>query len=190
MVGFTPQLRYDSDVPLYRQIFVQIAAKIRSGELPAGERLPATRELAGLLGLNRTTISAAYEMLETEGLIAGHVGRGSFVTGGSPRPVPLGIDWSSLLDHPEPEPVRETLPRHVVSFATSRPSRELFPLDDFRAACAAVLERADLADILQLGSPGGYEPLRRHLLDDGRRRGQPGRTTTCSSPTAASKRST
>ena len=44
-------------------------------------RLPATRELAGQLGLNRTTISAAYTLLESEGLITGHVGRGSFVTG-------------------------------------------------------------------------------------------------------------
>jgi 2-aminoadipate transaminase len=45
----------------------------------------------------------------------------------------------------------------------------LFPLDEFRASCAAVLGRQDLADILQLGSPAGYEPLRRYLLEDARR---------------------
>jgi 2-aminoadipate transaminase len=55
-----------------------------------------------------------------------------------------------------------------ISFMTSRPSRALFPLDDFRASCAAVLARGDLADILQLGSPSGYEPLRRRLLEDAR----------------------
>ncbi|MGP8244069.1 MAG: PLP-dependent aminotransferase family protein, partial [Bryobacteraceae bacterium] len=175
-MDFTPQLRHDSDIPLYRQIFVQIAARIRSGELPSGDRLPATRELAGLLGLNRTTISAAYEMLETEGLIAGHVGRGSFVTGAAARPPVAGVDWSSLLDRPDPGAAthnpaggRDSLPRQTISFATSRPSRDLFPLGEFRATCAAVMERADLADILQLGSPGGYEPLRRYLLDDARR---------------------
>jgi 2-aminoadipate transaminase len=63
------------------------------------------------------------------------------------------------------------LGRETISFATSWPSRELFPLDDFRASCAAVLGRADLADILQLGSPSGYEPLRRRLIEDARRHG-------------------
>ncbi|MGA2117336.1 MAG: PLP-dependent aminotransferase family protein [Bryobacteraceae bacterium] len=179
-MDFTPQLRHDSDIPLYRQIFLHISAQIRSGDLLSGERLPATRELAGLLGLNRATISAAYEMLETEGLIAGHVGRGSFVTGTAGRSSAAGLDWSSLLDRPDPgagqgnAAGRDTLPRQTISFATSRPSRDLFPLDEFRTTCAAVLDRADLADILQLGSPGGYEPLRRYLLDDARRQGLAG----------------
>src|SRR5271157_5380425 len=72
-----------SQVPLYRQLSSNIAELIDRGGIRAGERLPATRELAGLLGLNRTTISAAYALLEEQGLIHGHVGRGSFVT---PRP--------------------------------------------------------------------------------------------------------
>src|SRR5579863_4957039 len=97
---FTPNLSPDSAVPLYRQLYEQIAQKIRSGALAPGERLPATRELAGLLGLNRTTVSAAYELLEAEGLIAGQVGRGSFVTGqpaGAPTLGP-GVNWSQMLD--------------------------------------------------------------------------------------------
>jgi len=61
---FRPALIHDSEIPLYRQLFEQIASKIRSGELARGERLPATRELAGLLGLNRTTVSAAYALLD------------------------------------------------------------------------------------------------------------------------------
>ena len=51
----------------------------------------------------------------------------------------------------------------------SRPPRDLFPLDDFRASAEAVLARRDLGDILQLGSPSGYEPLRRYLLEEARR---------------------
>ena len=77
-MGLTFTLAPDSEVPLYRQLYEQIARKIRSGEFGRGFRLPATRELAGLLGLNRTTVSAAYELLETERLIAGQVGRGSY----------------------------------------------------------------------------------------------------------------
>ena len=41
---------------------------------------------------------------------------------------------------------------------------DLFPLEDFRASCTAVLGRPDLAAILQLGSPSGYEPLRLSLI--------------------------
>ena len=55
-----PSLNLQSDVPIYRQIADWVLAAIRTGELKPGERLPATRELAGLLGLNRATVSAAY----------------------------------------------------------------------------------------------------------------------------------
>jgi 2-aminoadipate transaminase len=130
--------------------------------------LPATRELAGLLGLNRTTVSAAYEMLEAEGLIMGHVGKGSYVTA-EPTPAGQGVDWSTLLERAGSGGHGVGPAGHVISFATSRPSRALFPLDEFRASCEAVLARHDLADILQLGSPAGYEPLRRYLLEDARR---------------------
>src|SRR5579885_939631 len=80
-IGMLPigTLSPDSDQPLYRQLYQQIKGLIESGGLVRGGRLPATRELAGQLGLNRTTVSAAYELLEQEGLITGHVGRGSFV---------------------------------------------------------------------------------------------------------------
>ncbi len=168
---FFPNLRQDSDVPLYRQLFEQMAANIRSGTWPRGERLPATRELAGQLGLNRTTISAAYELLESEGLITGQVGRGSFVTGEPPEAA--GVDWNSLLERGEggKAAYSPAAGRAGISFAMSRPSRALFPLDEFRASCAAVLTRSDLADILQLGSPSGYEPLRRYLMEDARRQG-------------------
>src|ERR1035437_269527 len=169
LADFTPGLNHQSEVPLYRQLYEQIAVKIRSHDLPRGERLPATRELAGLLGLNRTTISAAYDLLEAEGLIAGQVGRGSFVTGDAVAP-PDGLNWSALLernDVPSAGP-SAGFAGEVASFVMSRPSRDLFPLDEFRASCQAFLGRPDLASILQLGSPSGYEPLRRHLLEEAR----------------------
>jgi len=162
-----PKLDHGLDSPLYRQLFEQIAERIRSGQLASGERLPATRELAGQLGLNRTTVSAAYELLEKEGLISGQVGRGSFVTGAHGG----RVDWTALLDRGDTAtmPAGGGWAREVISFAVSRPSRDLFPLDDFRESAEVVLSRADLADILQLGSPSGYEPLRRYLLDEARR---------------------
>jgi len=138
------------------------AAKIRSGALPRGERLPATRELAGLLGLNRTTVSAAYEMLESEGLIAGQVGPRQFrdgaFDGGALRARRGRLEFSAGAQRyaaPGTFGGRPLGPAgEVISFVMSRPSHALFfPLDEFRASCAAVLARQDLAGILQLGSP-------------------------------------
>jgi 2-aminoadipate transaminase len=155
-----------SEVPLYRQLFEQLRQGIEAGQPGPGERLPATRELAGLLGVNRATITAAYELLEAEGLIAGHVGRGSFV---AERPRGQGVTWDALLS-PAPPPL-PLIGEGGISFSTSRPPENLFPLDEFRAACEETMARADFAQILQLGSPAGYEPLRHHLLEDARRRG-------------------
>ena len=86
-----PQFDHSSDEPIYRQLRAFVRDAILSGRLALGERIPPTRELAGLLGLNRTTVASAYELLETEGLIRGHVGRGSFVAG--PAPVDGAITW-------------------------------------------------------------------------------------------------
>ncbi|MCC6539862.1 MAG: PLP-dependent aminotransferase family protein [Bryobacterales bacterium] len=149
-----------SHTPLYRQLYEQIRDRILNGGLADGMRRPATRELAGLLRLNRTTVSAAYELLEKDGLVRGHVGRGSFVAKPSavppvqpPRPR-VDVEWTAPRAATSPE---------LISFASSRPAGDLFPLDDFRQTVAEVSGSPQLASILQLGSPLGYEPLRHWL---------------------------
>lgn len=134
-----------SNVPLYRQLYDHLREQIRRGALRNGDRIPATRELAGQLGLNRTTVSAAYALLESEGLVRGHVGRGSFV---------------SYMPAQEDEPI---------SFASSRPAREQFPVEEFQAAAREVISSSEAAGILQLGSPTGYGPLRQYLIEEARR---------------------
>ncbi|HET9318777.1 MAG TPA: GntR family transcriptional regulator, partial [Bryobacteraceae bacterium] len=84
-------------MPLYHQLHRHFTGLIRSGALKQGDRLPPTRELAGLLGLNRTTVSAAYALLESDGLIAGQVGRGSYVTGAAAQHSE-SLDWDAILD--------------------------------------------------------------------------------------------
>lgn len=164
-----PKLEVDpgSAVPLYRQLFLQIRDLIRTGKLLKGERLPATRELAGLLGLNRTTVSAAYGLLEAEGLIRGHVGRGSFISGEPENETP-GLAWDQILPATTGASTPPVPTPGLISFSTSRPSEDLFPLDAFRLTCQEVLGDPQAAGILQLGSPSGYAPLRRYLLEKAR----------------------
>ncbi|MGH9671631.1 MAG: PLP-dependent aminotransferase family protein [Bryobacteraceae bacterium] len=166
-----PQFDHGSETPLYRQLYNYIRESIGSGTLTTGERLPATRELADRIGLNRTTVSAAYDLLLKDGLITGHVGRGTFVNGpAGDRPVP----WETLLSHAAEKllsAAQSTAAAEMVSFAAARPSELLFPVDDFRAACAEVVVGPDLPGILQLGSPYGYAPLRDYLVENARREG-------------------
>ncbi len=156
---------------IYRQVFEFMRDSIQSGSLAPGERLPATRELAGQLGLNRTTVSAAYELLEAEGLIKGHVGRGSFVSGGE-EAAASRVRWEDLLPPPTATaPPGAPLSADGISFAASRPQEQLFPMDEIRATCEEVLAGPDATAILQLGSTYGYAPLRRYLLHEARRQG-------------------
>src|SRR5258708_35687450 len=74
-------LQPQSHVPLYIQLRDQLRALVYAGDLRQGDRIPASRELATMLGAHRTTVANAYAELESEGLIQGHVGRGTFIKG-------------------------------------------------------------------------------------------------------------
>ena len=68
---------------LYRQIADQIRTLIKSGEFPAGARLPPERDLAKQLGVSRPSVREALIALEVEGLVEVRIGSGIYVqTGG------------------------------------------------------------------------------------------------------------
>jgi len=67
--------------PVYRAIADAIDEDVQKGTLRAGTRLPPHRDLADRLGVTVTTITRAYTEATRRGLIAGHVGRGTFIRG-------------------------------------------------------------------------------------------------------------
>ena len=156
-------LNHSAEAPIYKQLADGIRSLVDSGIIQSGEKLPATRELAGQLGLNRTTVSAAYSMLEQAGILEGHVGRGSFIAQIAPAEHVEHTDWESLL--PPLESVTPAASKIQISFANSRPAQGAFPLAQFRRLTKEVIDSAEAAQILQLGSPHGYPPLRRYLLE-------------------------
>ena len=159
----------DSGVPLYKQLAESVSRLIADGVIQSGEKLPPTRELAGQLGLNRTTVAAAYSTLEEAGLIRGHVGRGSFVADLNPRallvatPGTSSLSWDSILPATGQHGGSPLGVASEIAFANSRPAAEAFPLEEFRRVAREVIESPESADILQLGPTHGYEPLRRFL---------------------------
>nr|WP_272213124.1 GntR family transcriptional regulator [Marinicella sp. W31]MDC2879071.1 GntR family transcriptional regulator [Marinicella sp. W31] len=72
--------------PAYLSIAEQIAGAIRDGLLVDGMRLPPQRQMAADLKISVQTISRAYEELSRRGLVAGEVGRGSYVKSASSGP--------------------------------------------------------------------------------------------------------
>lgn len=65
--------------PRYLAVADQLAADISSGRLKAGDRLPTHRDLAWRLHVTVGTVTRAYAEAERRGLIAGEVGRGTFI---------------------------------------------------------------------------------------------------------------
>lgn len=68
-----------SPEPNHRQLYRILEDGVRSRRLPAGLRLPPTREMARALGIARNTVVHAYDQLTLEGFVSSRVGRGTFV---------------------------------------------------------------------------------------------------------------
>ena len=74
-----PPIRPDGPELVYVQVADHIAARIESGELAPGARLPAERDLATFYGVAYDTVRRANELLRERGLIITVHGRGTFV---------------------------------------------------------------------------------------------------------------
>jgi GntR family transcriptional regulator/MocR family aminotransferase len=170
---------------LAQQIRLHLERLIQSRVLAPGVKLPATRELARTLGVNRATVALAYEELVTAGWAWAHVGQGTFVgrrEGPLPRETsrvagePQGmVDWGGLLSRSAQVIAADVQRRHAVpvpvphqagliSFAGGMPDSDLFPTEDFRRVLNHVIRREGPA-LLQYYPVGGYPPLRRFLAD-------------------------
>ncbi|MER8784597.1 PLP-dependent aminotransferase family protein [Mesorhizobium sp. M1006] len=90
MTRWSPVLDRSDAAPLYRQLVDAMAADIANGRLPADARLPPHRELAHALSISVGAVTRAYGEATERGLIAGHVGRGTFVIDRSPATADTG----------------------------------------------------------------------------------------------------
>jgi GntR family transcriptional regulator / MocR family aminotransferase len=74
------------DVPVFRQIYLQLRSAILSGTLRRGTKLPSTRELAAQLGVSRSAVVSAFEQLLAEGYASGKKGAGTYIASDLPEP--------------------------------------------------------------------------------------------------------
>jgi GntR family transcriptional regulator / MocR family aminotransferase len=73
--------RIGAPLPLHEQLEQALREHIRSGNLPAGTRLPSSRSLAMRLGVSRGVVSEAYGQLAAEGYLTSRQGAAVRVSG-------------------------------------------------------------------------------------------------------------
>lgn len=93
--------------PIYRQIVEQLRRLIAGGQLATGDPLPSVREVAGFHAINPMTVSRAYGLAESEGLLERQRGKG-MVVAATARPTQTQAQRLALL-----EPQLQALARHA-----------------------------------------------------------------------------
>jgi GntR family transcriptional regulator/MocR family aminotransferase len=86
------ELDRSSRRPLRAQLEDGLREAVRSGRLPAHGRLPASRALAGDLGISRRLVVDAYSQLLAEGYLLARPGAGTFVADGPVAAAPAAAE--------------------------------------------------------------------------------------------------
>lgn len=73
-------MEFRNDIPIYLQVIDDIKSRILSGEIHPGDKLPSSREMAVIYGVNPNTASRIYNEMERQGIIYMKRGIGTFAT--------------------------------------------------------------------------------------------------------------
>ncbi|WP_334176510.1 PLP-dependent aminotransferase family protein [Pseudoxanthobacter sp.] len=143
--------------PRPQALYRALRTLIETGRLAPGDRLPATRHLAGALGLSRGAAVAAFEMLVADGFAEARTGAGTFVATAvpalAPRPAapPAGAGAAEPLLLPgtlgvsTPDEQTMALFRRLLNRHLHRPPASFFGYCDARGSADL---RAAIADYL------------------------------------------
>lgn len=152
------KLDHQSPLSLNRQICSQIRALILRGDLPAGQRLPSTRQLGKELGVARSTVMEAYDQLLAEGYLESRGGSGTTVALGI-RPHPPLQAEPAASELPLATRSETHDPPGLVNFQSGVPALEHFPAVEwgrlYRQCCEGLP-----ASALRYNSPAGVDELR------------------------------
>jgi 2-aminoadipate transaminase len=175
-------LERSAGASLTSQLVEVFAAAIASGELPAGAKLPPTRQLAAIAGINQLTASRCYRRLAEMGAVVSEVGRGTFVraaAGGHAGAGDGDSSWQSYALAPERidesdrivgEMARHVEDPRVIALSAGYPALDLIPVEALRSAVMATIDRHGPWSF-QYGPVEGDGELRVELAELGRRRG-------------------
>lgn len=159
-------IRLDPAAGLSRQLYLALRERILDGRLAGRTRLPASRDLADLLGISRNTVTRAFDQLYAEGYIEGRVGAGTFVA--DLRQPAAAVAAPAALPGPLPGPALQLLAEHRLNprpdgppraFRVGVPAFDLFPFETWARLMARFWRRPP-AEALGYGDPAGDRRLR------------------------------
>ena len=147
---------------LSEQVSDYIRSLVDRGTLRDGDRLPATRELAARLGVNRGAILKAIRVLEREGTLRARVGSGVTVVarerGTTPRWEPSFSSAISRVSESETLAGNEPV---VADFSRLAPDDRFFPYERFAELLAETGRREP--KLWQYADPYGLPELREEI---------------------------
>ncbi len=168
----------NSKITLFEQIFDQITRLIKSGTLEVGTRLPSTRELARITGVNRTTVVHVYEELWAQGYIESSPG--SYTTVRHRQPV-ISIATPDAGDHASQQRVYrdnldlqydpimhylengESIEKGKINFLQLAPDTRLLDRKQIKTSMKEIFKDKD-HDPFDFTHARGYQPLRQEIV--------------------------
>lgn len=156
--------RGKSGTTVVSSLVLNIRQLILTGALKPGDRLPASRRLAGQLGVARGTITSAIEILVSEDLLVTRRGAGVFVSEAPARPGNAGSGLSSdfVVSPPRiPRPDMDSTSGARFDFRPCRPSTREFPRQDWKRCLA----KATAGLSPDYGEPRGSPELRHEIAN-------------------------
>lgn len=160
MSDLTIQLNTDNGKCLYEQIYEYIKKEIRTGKLPAEEKLPSTRSLAEYLQVARSTVDSAYSQLLAEGYIESKPCKGYFVC--RIDELLLLADYQEKTETAKPGSFRESIAeekRIEYDFSPHGISMKNFPFATWKRITKEILVDAN-SEMFGLGEAQGDYELR------------------------------
>lgn len=160
------------DVPVARQIYQQLRQSIIARTLPAGSRIPSSRQLSERLQVSRTSVIAAYDALLSEGYIEGRKGSGTFIANDLPglgAAYPLAGESTSLRRLSDAgqrfqEALQGIVPLVDRPFSPGRCAVDLPTIEALRQITVRTAKSVS-PDVLGYGDPFGRESLRQIVAE-------------------------
>ncbi|MGA4633597.1 PLP-dependent aminotransferase family protein [Pseudomonas solani] len=157
-------IRLDARQGLARQLYEGLRERILDGRLQSGTRLPASRDLAALLGISRNTVTRAFDQLYAEGYVEGRIGDGTYVaelsTASRPAPaVQAKAATSEALQRLQAHHLSRPLIGPPRAFRVGVPAFDLFPFETWARLSARFWRKPSPAR-LGYGDPAGDWQLR------------------------------
>jgi GntR family transcriptional regulator, transcriptional repressor for pyruvate dehydrogenase complex len=122
----------------------QLLEHLTNGNFSPGTRLPPERQLAGSLGVGRSTLREALAALDVLGLVDVRPGSGTYLAADSSELLPQAIKWSLMLGQPRTRDLVEV--REYLEVVTARLAAQRASDDDVARLRETVVAMRDAAD--------------------------------------------